>query len=196
MFGKRKEYKYMFHAVTTKITEIDLAEIIRYIVTGVFMAAITAIVASLRNRKVLPKEGETADRFTVCMPRVLSRVYWVMLILGSIMLITFTYFRLTGNTTVTNGHVVISLCLMAIGILVMVWSSNWSIRIEGDTLAFRHLFRKEERISVRQIEHIEIGSKGQMSLYWNGKKQITIDALTDNFDMLTAFLRNNTCLLQ
>lgn len=110
----------MFHAVTTKITEIDLAEIIRYIVTSVFMAAITAIVASLRNRKVLPKEGETADRFTVCMPRVLSRVYWVMLILGSIMLITFTYFRLTGNTTVTNGHVVISLCLMAIGILVMV----------------------------------------------------------------------------
>ena len=58
---------------------------------------------------------------------------------------------------------------------------------DGDT----RLFRKSIVLQISEIERVEIGKKNQLLLYASGKKLITIDFLTENYEYLEETLKRN-----
>ena len=57
-------------------------------------------------------------------------------------------------------------------------------------MEIQRLFRKSIVLQISEIERVEIGKKNQLLLYASGKKLITIDFLTENYEYLEETLRD------
>ena len=58
-------------------------------------------------------------------------------------------------------------------------------------MEIQRLFRKSIVLQISEIERVEIGKKNQLLLYASGKKLITIDFLTENYEYLEETLKRN-----
>nr|WP_278360730.1 DUF6560 family protein [[Ruminococcus] torques] len=76
------------------------------------------------------------------------------------------------------------MCLgvMAIGLLGIIRASKWKIAVNGNQMEIQRLFRKSIVLQISEIERVEIGKKNQLLLYASGKKLITIDFLTGDYE--------------
>lgn len=85
------------------------------------------------------------------------------------------------------------MCLgvMAIGLLGIIRASKWKIAVNGNQMEIQRLFRKSIVLQISEIERVEIGKKNQLLLYASGKKLITIDFLTENYEYLEETLKRN-----
>ena len=61
----------------------------------------------------------------------------------------------------------------------------------GKRMEIQRLFRKSIVLQISEIERVEIGKKNQLLLYASGKKLITIDFLTENYEYLEETLKRN-----
>lgn len=169
-----------------------MGQLIKFIVYAIAMCVIYIVVGSLYNRKnITGNAGQSEMCYVVKMPGTLKYVYLGLFLLGVCMFCIFTFQKIQKNPTVTDGHLWMSLGVMAIGLLVVVWVSKWKVAVNGDQMEIQRLFRKNMILQVNEIERVEFGKKNQMILYRGGKKLIRIDYLTDNYEYLEKTLKRN-----
>ncbi len=155
-----------------------MGEIIKFLIYAISMCAIELVINSLYNRKSITDNAGRNE----CM---------AFFILGLCMFCIFFVFKLQNNPTVTNGHLWMCLGVMAIGLLGIIRASKWKIAVNGNQMEIQRLFRKSIVLQISEIERVEIGKKNQLLLYASGKKLITIDFLTENYEYLEETLKRN-----
>ena len=98
----------------------------------------------------------------------------------------------TGNPTVTIGHLNFSIIFATIGLAIAIWAERWRIVVDGKQMEIHRLFHRPTKIMIPEIGKVMIGKKQQLTLYHkNGKKLITVDVLSDNYDKLLQTLKSN-----
>ena len=150
-----------------------MGEIIKFLIYAISMCAIELVINSLYNRKSIT---DNAGR---------NEFHYVLKIPGALK------YKLQNNPTVTNGHLWMCLGVMAIGLLGIIRASKWKIAVNGNQMEIQRLFRKSIVLQISEIERVEIGKKNQLLLYASGKKLITIDFLTENYEYLEETLKRN-----
>ena len=115
-----------------------------------------------------------------------------MFLLGIGLFLIFLVFKVSGNESVTMGHLYFSLVFAGIGLLVMIWASRWSILVKESKMELRRMFHKRAELFIQDIGKVEIGKKDAMILYDKvGRKLITIDGLSENYDRFARSLQLN-----
>ena len=72
----------------------------------------------------------------------------------------------------------------------MVWASRWSIHVNGSEMEVHKMFRGKTELSIQDIGSVEVGKKEELILYdQSGKKLLTIDGLSDNYDRFAKSLK-------
>lgn len=163
----------------------------KYIGYAVFMCLISILLEYLNRRNHISKTpiGET-NYYVVKIPAVLKYVYFIAFVFGIFLFFFFLYFYLKGNPTVTIGHLNFSIIFASIGLAVAMWAERWRIIVKGNQLEIHRLFHWPKKIIISEIVKAVIGKKQQLTLYGeNGKKLITVDALSDNYDKLLKTLK-------
>lgn len=112
--------------------------------------------------------------------------------LGIGLFFVFLVLKVTGNATVTMGHLYFSLVFAGIGLLVLLWASRWSVLVTGMNMEIHGLLHKKVQLSMQDIGKVKIGKKDALILYDKaGKKLITIDELSENYDRLQKSLQSS-----
>lgn len=156
---------------------------VKFIVYAIAMCLLYVLLGYLNNRdNTVKNSGQDEIHYVVKIPGTLKYIYASMFFLGIIMFFTFFIFKLKGNPTVTTGHFRVALIFAGIGLGVMIWSTKWRLVVNGDELEIHRFLHKSEIFSISEIEKAEIGTKDQVILYKNGKKIVTVDGLSDNYD--------------
>lgn len=115
-----------------------------------------------------------------------------MFLLGIASFFIFLAFKVSGNESVTMGHLYCALVFATIGLLVMLWASRWSIVVTGTSMEIYGLLHKKVELSMQDVGKVEIGKKDAMILYDKaGRKLITVDGLAENYDCLARSLKKN-----
>lgn len=169
-----------------------MGEIIKFLIYAISMCAIELVINSLYNRKsITDNAGQNEFHYVLKIPGALKYTCMAFFILGLCMFCIFFVFKLQNNPTVTNGHLWMCLGVMAIGLLGIIRASKWKIAVNGNQMEIQRLFRKSIVLQISEIERVEIGKKNQLLLYASGKKLITIDFLTENYEYLEETLKRN-----
>ena len=140
-----------------------LAKTVAYMIFSVLLILFLNIVSYRETKKI--HKNESSTKYIVSIPAVLKYTYLTMFVFGLFLFCVFLFFMLTGNETVTMGHIWFATAFASIGLLVYLWSSRW------------------------HIEKITKDSKENMYIYKNGRKIATIDALSDNYDRFEKSLK-------
>ena len=146
------------------------------------------------NRKKIAISGKTQSdaQYIVTLPSALKYVYMAMFLLGIALFFIFLAFKVSGNESVTMGHLYFALVFATIGLLVMLWASRWSIVVTGASMEIYGLLHKKAELSMQDVGKVEIGKKDAMILYDTaGRKLITVDGLAENYDCLAKSLEEN-----
>ncbi len=166
----------------------------RYIIYAVTMCVIYFVIHYLHTRDNSKVDsGEDDTNYVVKMPAALKNVYLTMFVLGMIMCITFTVCRIKGVPSATVGLIRFSLIFAGIGLLVMIWASRWRICVDGERMEIHKLFHKRQVLLFSEIEKVEVTQKDQLILYKNGKRIVTVDLLSDNYNRLKKDLKEIFC---
>ena len=165
--------------------------IAKCIVYAVTICILYIVIGSMNNRNSGKKRGSQNDsHYIIRVPSALKYVYMTMFILGIILFVVFLLFKAKGNASVTMGHLWFSLIFAGIGLLVMVWASRWSINVNGSEMEVHKMFRGKTELSIQDIGSVEVGKKEEIILYdQSGKKLLTIDGLSDNYDRFVKSLK-------
>lgn len=160
-----------------------MGTIARFFTYGVTMCIIQIVIGSLYKEEKDVEVDDTAN-YVLHVPNALKYTYMGFFYLGLPMFCLFLYQRVKGVPSVTDGHVWMSLGLMAIGIISRVLCNSWKIIVKGNEIEIHRIFRMKKVLSFSDIDKVEIGKKGQMILFSHGKKVVTIDALIVNYEYL------------
>lgn len=161
------------------------------IVYAITICVLYAVIGYLNNRNNSVKGSSQDDtHYIVRVPSALKYVYMVMFVFGIVLFIVFLFFKVKGNASVTMGHLWFSLIFAGIGLLVMVWASRWSVNVNESEIEVHRMFHGKTELSMQNIGNVEIGTKEEITLYdQSGKKVITIDGLSDNYDRFVKSLK-------
>ncbi len=158
----------------------------KYIGYAVSMCLISILLEYLNkhdNKRKNPNEDDYY--YTVKTPAALKYVYLTAFGFGLFMFFFFLCFYLKGNPTVTIGHLNFSIIFASIGLAVVAWAERWRIVVDNSRIEVHRLFSQAQKLDISEIGKVVIGKKRQLTLYGtNGKKLITVDALSDNYDKL------------
>lgn len=159
---------------------------IKCIVFGITLCLIDFVVERMKrnNSKLILNDS---SHFIVRYPKELKLLFKVMFFFGMILFLVFCYLYSKGNLTVEKGHLVFALVFSGIGVLLKVLFSN-ELEVVEEKIIFRKVFRKQKEVPISYVK-TRVGKEGQISLYLDGKKYITIDPLSENFEELINTLR-------
>lgn len=164
-----------------------------YIGYVVSMCIINILLEYLNNRDNISKNPDQSDyNYVVKIPSALKYTYLTMFGVGIFLFVVFLFFFLQGNPTVTIGHLNFAVIFASIGFVVALWSERWRLVVDNEQLEIHRLFHRPRQFTISDISKIEIGKKHQIILYdWNGKKLLTVDVLSDNYDRPKKTLKLN-----
>lgn len=143
------------------------------------------LVHYLKSRKKTSSQATTqnSDSYVVSCPTAVKYVYITMFALGIILFFVFFFFKIAWNSNISAGNFQFALIFAGIGLFVVIWASSWKVEVEKTELRIHKLFHRTKSVSVLDIKNVEIGKKQEVTLYdMDGKKLLTIDALSDNYD--------------
>ena len=165
----------------------------KYIGYAVSMCLISLLLEYLNRRRHINSDLiGNGNYYVLKIPSALKYVYLTMFGLGIFLFCVFLFFYLTGNPTATIGHLNFAIIFATIGFAVAIWAERWRIVVDGKQMEIHRLFHRPKKIMIPEIGKVMIGKKQQMTLYnKNGKKLITVDALSDNYDKLLQTLKSN-----
>lgn len=113
-----------------------------------------------------------------------------MFFMGILLFFVFLLFKIKGNVTVTMGHLWFALIFAGIGLLIMIWATRWSIQVNESEIEVYRMFHKKTELSISNIGNVEIGKKEEIVIFdEKGKKIITVDGLSENYDYFIKSLR-------
>lgn len=163
--------------------------VIRLISLAIVMTAANLAIGALKNRR--PSVGETgqgAARYTLKAPAVLKNVGAITVCVGAFLFVLFLVFMLRGNESATVGHLCVALALAGVGLFIWLWATRWAVEVDGEQIEIHKLIRKY-RLSFQRIQRAKIDKKGEIVLYGeDGKRLVTVDSLSDNYDLFVASL--------
>lgn len=165
----------------------------KYIGYAVSMCLISFLLEYLNRRNDTSKNpiGDNSY-YIVKIPSALKYVYLAMFGLGIFLFCVFSISYRIGNPTVTIGHLNFSIIFATIGLAVAIWAERWRIVVDGKQMEIHRLFHRPKKIMIPEIGKAMVGKKQKLVLYnKTGKKLITVDVLSDNYDKLLKTLKNN-----
>lgn len=171
--------------------------IVKCIICAIALGVLCGVIGYRNHRKPAvssKKQNDTQNdtQYVVGVPSALKYVYMAMFMLGIGLFLIFLVFKVSGNESVTMGHLYFSLVFAGIGLLVMIWASRWSILVKESKMELRRMFHKRAELFIQDIGKVEIGKKDAMILYDKvGRKLITIDGLSENYDRFARSLQLN-----
>ena len=168
-------------------------DIVKCIVFAIAVSILYGVIGHLNRKKIAISGKIQSDaQYIVTLPSALKYVYMAMFLLGIALFFIFLAFKVSGNESVTMGHLYFSLVFAGIGLLVMIWASRWSILVKESKMELRRMFHKRAELFIQDIGKVEIGKKDAMILYDKvGRKLITIDGLSENYDRFARSLQLN-----
>lgn len=167
--------------------------IVKCIICAIALGVLCGVIGYRNHRKsAVSNKKQNDTQYVVGVPSALKYVYMAMFMLGIGLFLIFLVFKVSGNESVTMGHLYFSLVFAGIGLLVMIWASRWSILVKESKMELRRMFHKRAELFIQDIGKVEIGKKDAMILYDKvGRKLITIDGLSENYDRFARSLQLN-----
>lgn len=124
----------------------------------------------------------TSTEYVLQIPAAFKRVAMLLFGFGMFMFVFFYLFKISGNKTVSAGHLYLALVLATMGLLANIWADQWNVQVNGTDIIIHTLFKKM-KLSINDIADVKVGKKFEIVLYdASHKKIITIDGLVDNYD--------------
>lgn len=156
---------------------------IKFLIYALTMMIISVTINYLDQRGTKSVSGDNTN-YVVRIPAMLKYVYFALFAMGMLLFFVFLFFKIKGNESITTGNFVTALVICTIGLLVMTFAAKWHIVVKGDKITIYRLFGKAQTIRFADIDRAVEGSKGQIKIYKEGKRVITVDLLCDNYDLL------------
>ncbi len=165
---------------------------IQYIVYALVMSVLGGIINYLytRDDKAMDSNQDD-DNYAVRVSKALKQVGLAMFAMGMLLFVIFFAFRISGNTSATVGHLNVFLIFALIGLLVVLWSDAWRIKVSGESIEVRRFLRKTQRLTFSEISRVKMTKKFQLVLYRDGKKVAVVDLLTENRSRFEASLEKH-----
>lgn len=123
---------------------------------------------------------EGVESYSITLPKALKNVYTAIFVFGIILAVVFSYCYFNQIANATKGHIVFAVVFATIGLIVMFICVRWRIDVDGDTFTVQYVLKPKKTIRFQDVDTVEIGSKGQLVIYSDGKKVQTIDILATN----------------
>lgn len=136
------------------------------------------------DKKHARSTKSTADNYTITVPVMLKHVYMLVFVAGMVLYGIFSIFYLKKLGGVTGGHLMLGLVLAFIGMAVALLASKWGIEVSGEKIEIKQLLKGPFTIQISEIEKAETGSRGELTVFYKGKKMVTVDRLCINYDKL------------
>ena len=154
---------------------------IKFVVYAITICVINIYVSSLKNNNDVNLTN-TSTEYVLQIPAAFRRVAMLLFGFGMFMFLFFYLFKISGNKTVSAGHLYLSLVLATMGLLANIWADQWNVQVNGTDITIHTLFKKM-KLSINDIADVKVGKKSELVLYdASHKKIITIDGLVDNYD--------------
>ncbi len=163
--------------------------VIRIISLAIAMTAVTLVIGALKNKRSSAEgAGQAATCYTLKAPAVLKNVGAITVCVCAFLFVLFLVLMLSGNESATVGHLCVALALVGVGLFAWLWATRWAVEVDGERIEIHKLIRKY-RSSFQQVQRAEIDKKGEIALYdEGGKRLVTVDPLSDNYDLFVASL--------
>lgn len=126
----------------------------------------------------------TESNYRIITPPILKKVCMLMFATGIVLYVFFLILYLKKEGGATKGHIVFALAFALIGVIFYFFACKWKIEISEDKMRISPLFKRAITIDIAEIEKAKLGNKGELAIYYRGKKITTVDALCINFDKL------------
>lgn len=168
-------------------------DIVKCIALAIAISILYGVFGYLNRMKAAVSDRiQSNAQYIVTLPSALKYVYMAMFLLGIALFFIFLAFKLSGNASVTMGHLYFALAFAGIGLLVMVWASRWCIIVTGESMEIYRLLHKKAELSMQDIGKVEIGKKDAMILYDKARRKlVTVDVLAENYERLARRLKEN-----
>lgn len=155
---------------------------IKFVVYAITICVINIYVSFLKKKNNDVNATSTSTEYVLQIPAAFRRVAMLLFGFGIFLFAVFFLFKISGNETVSVGHLYLALVLATIGLLEIIWSEQWNVQVNGTNIIIHTLFKKM-KLSINDIADAKIGKKYEIVLYdASHKKIITIDRLVDNYD--------------
>lgn len=155
---------------------------IKFVVYAITICVINIYVSLLKKKNNDVNTTRTSTEYVLQIPAAFRRLTMLLFGFGMFMFVFFYLFKISGNKTVSAGHLYLALVLATMGLLANIWADKWSIQVNGTDIIIHTLFKKR-KLSINDIADVKIGKKSELVLYdASHKKIITIDGLVDNYD--------------
>ena len=155
---------------------------IKFVVYAITICVINIYVSSLKKKNNDVNATSTSTEYVFQIPAAFRRAAMLLFGFGMFMFVFFYLFKISGNKTVSAGHLYLALVLATMGLLANIWADKWSIQVNDTDIIIHRLFKKMN-LSINDIADVKVGKKLELVLYdASHKKIITIDGLVDNYD--------------
>lgn len=155
---------------------------IEFVVYAITICVINIYVSFLKKKNNDVDSTSTSTEYVLQIPAAFRCVATLLFGFGMFMFVFFYLFKISGNKTVSAGHLYLALVLATMGLLANIWADKWSIQVNDTDIIIHTLFKKMN-LSINDIADVKIGKKSELVLYdASYNKIITIDGLVDNYD--------------
>lgn len=133
--------------------------------------------------------GQNGMNYIVQLPKGMKVIYSLLFIAGILLTIFFLVVKTKWGGGVTDGHIWFALILAGIGIIVMAAGGRWKVSVKKDQMTVVSLGRTTRRFQISDIEKVEEGEDGEIMIYKNGKKIVTVERVSENYDRFKNTMR-------
>ena len=162
---------------------------IKFVVYAITICVINIYVSSLKKKNNDVNTTNTSTEYVLQIPAAFRRAAMLLFGFGVFMFLFFYLFKISGNKTVSDGHLYLALVLATMGLLANIWADQWNVQVNGTDVIIHTLFKKR-KLSINDIADAKVGKKFELVLYDSShKKIITIDGLVDNYDYFVNTLK-------
>lgn len=128
-------------------------DIVKYIVFAIAVSILYGVIGHLNRKKnAISGKIQSDAQYIVTLPSALKYVYMAMFLLGIALFFIFLAFKVSGNESVTMGHLYFALAFAGIGLFVMLWASRWSIVVTGTSMEIHRLLSVYIRLQKKNAD--------------------------------------------
>lgn len=155
----------------------------RYIGYVISMCVIYFVMNYLYKQDTVSSDkNQNEFHYMIQIPKKIKIIYSLVFFMGIFLTLIFFFVKIKWDGGVTVGHFRFAIAMTFIGIVIMIAASKWKIEVEGEQLTVFSLGRKKREIWIHEIERAE--EEDGIILYKQGKKILSVDALSENYDRL------------
>ena len=94
----------------------------------------------------------TSTEYVLQIPAAFKRVAMLLFGFGMFMFVFFYLFKISGNKTVSAGHLYLALVLATMGLLANIWADQWNVQVNGTDIIIHTLFNDAKVLGRNDLE--------------------------------------------